>query len=462
MKLIDTIAAVSTPRGKGGVAMIRISGADAQDIADRVFKTASGAPLSAAPSALMRRGTVISPEDGCAVDDGMAALFRAPASFTGEDTVEIYCHGGALVTERVLSCVLCAGARYAQAGEFTRRAFVNGKIGLDEAESLGALLEAKTHSQLRLARNGMSGTLAASIRDIYESLRSVLTGVYAAIDFPDEDLNEFSREQMIELLSRSAASVDSLIATYKTGRAVSEGISTVICGRANAGKSSVYNAIVGYDAAIVTDIEGTTRDVLKQVASLGDVTLSLADTAGIRDTADRVESIGVARALRELEGAELILAVFDGSCELGSDDLDIIERLGSTTCPCVAIINKSDLGVCQQTADVLSSRFEHTVVLSAADRQGFDRLAQVVRELFLDGSIDLDNDAVVSNARQFSSLTLAKESLSSAIGELVAGTPLDLSCIAIESALSFLGEVDGRELGEQIVSEIFSKFCVGK
>jgi tRNA modification GTPase len=188
--------------------MIRISGEDAFAIADRIFRTASGTPLSSAPSATMRRGTVISPEDGTAVDDGMAVVFRAPASFTGENTVEIYCHGGILVTERVLSCALCAGARYAQAGEFTRRAFVNGKIGLGEAESLGALLEAKTLSQLRLARNGMSGKLSASIRDIYETLRSVLTGIYAAIDFPDEDLNDYSREQIIELVSGSAATIE--------------------------------------------------------------------------------------------------------------------------------------------------------------------------------------------------------------------------------------------------------------
>jgi tRNA modification GTPase len=219
---------------------------------------------------------------------------------------------------------------------------------------------------------------------------------------------------------------------------------------------------VGYDAAIVTDIEGTTRDVLRQVSSLGDVTLTLADTAGLRETSDRVESIGVERALRELESAELILAVFDGSCALSDDDMDVIRHLDGASCPCIALVNKSDIGVDAHTARVLSEHFEHTVSICASSGQGFDSLAQKVRELFMDGSIDIDNDAIVCGARQFSSLSLAKASLSSALDELCADTPLDLCCIAIESALSCLGELDGRELGEQIVSEIFSKFCVGK
>ncbi len=462
MKLLDTIAAVSTPRGKGGVAMIRISGGDALAVGERIFRRKNGEPLGNAPAARLVRGEIVSADGGESIDDGMAAVFRAPNSFTGEDTVEIYCHGGILVTERVLGAALAAGARAAEAGEFTRRAFISGKLGLSEAESLGSLLEAKNFGQLRLARNGMRGRLSESIRSVYESLSNILTGIYAAIDFPDEDLNEYSREEIRNTLKAALSALDKLAATYRTGRAVSEGIPTVICGRANAGKSSVYNAIVGYDAAIVTDIEGTTRDVLRQTAALGSTTLLLSDTAGIRETADKVESIGIERALREIEEAELILAVFDGSASVDGDDLSLIEKLKATKKPCVALINKTDLGTRNDTEELIRGSFERCVKVCADTGEGFDTLATAVDSTFIDGDIDIDNDAVVTGARQYASIDLARKELCSALRELDSDTPLDLCCIGIESAMGALGEVDGREIGEEIVTQIFLKFCVGK
>ncbi len=465
MKLNDTIAAVSTPRGKGGVAMIRISGEDAVALAERVFLCASKKPLGAAPSAKMVRGRIIDVADGHEIDDGMAAVFRAPYSFTGENTVEIYCHGGVLVTEQVLCSVLLAGARVAEAGEFTRRAFVNGKMSISEAEALGALLEAKTTGQARLARGGMMGHLAKKTHEIYDSLLTVMTGIYAAIDFPDEDLNEFSREEIATVLWQSVREIEGLAATYKTGRAVSEGIQTVICGKANAGKSSVYNRIVGYDAAIVTDIEGTTRDVLRQTATLGSTTLLLCDTAGIRQTSDTVESIGIERALDELEGAELILAVFDSSASTDSDDeylLRRIDTLKESGAACIALLNKSDLPANDILIDTIRLHFDTCIKISAATGDGFDELSSAIDALFIDGSISLGEDAVVTGARQHAALLLASESLKSSLEELDAGTPLDLVSVGIESALTNIGMLDGRQLGEEIVAEIFSKFCVGK
>jgi len=465
MKLNDTIAAVSTPRGKGGVAMIRISGEEAVEIAERVFLRVSEKTLGDAPSAKMVRGRIIDFFDGREIDDGMAAVFRAPYSFTGENTVEIYCHGGTLVTEQVLFSVLLAGARAAEAGEFTRRAFVNGKMSLSEAEALGALLEAKTTTQARLARGGMRGHLARKTREKYDSLLSVMTGIYAAIDFPDEDLNEFSREEIAAVLGQSVSEIEGLAATYKTGRAVSEGIQTVICGKANAGKSSVYNRIVGYDAAIVTDIEGTTRDVLRQTATLGNTTLLLCDTAGIRQTSDTVESIGIERALDELEGAELVLAVFDSSAHSDSDDdylLRRIDTLKENGTACIALLNKSDLQANNILIDTIKLHFDTCVEISAATGEGFDELARGIDALFIDGSISLGEDAVVTGARQHAALLLAAESLNSSLDELCAGTPLDLVSIGIEGALTNIGMLDGRQLGEEIVAEIFSKFCVGK
>ena len=463
MKLTDTIAAISTPFGKGGVAMIRISGDEALTVADKIFRPASGAPVTALTHAKMCYGEIFSPFDtSVSIDDGMAAVFYAPRSFTGENTVEIYCHGGALVTKRVLGAALAAGARAAEAGEFTRRAFVFGKMSLGSAEALGHLLEAKTDGQLRLARSGMRGNLDARTQKIYESLRDVMTSIFAAIDFPDEDLSELSKDEMISSLEKALDDVRALAATYRTGRAVAEGVQTVICGRTNAGKSSVYNKILGYDAAIVTDIEGTTRDILREQATLGNTTLLLCDTAGIRQTDDKVESIGIDRALDEISSAELILAVFDGSSDLCADDLALIDKLCKNKERCIALINKSDLCANAQTHQKITECFERVIVLSTATGNGFDELARTVDEMFIDGSIDIDHDAVVTGERQFASLGQAAEALSSSIWELRAGTALDLCCIGIETAMSSIGEVDGREIGEDVVSEIFSKFCVGK
>ena len=461
MNLLDTIAAVSTPQGKGGVAMIRISGRDAVSVAEKIFRRKKGGELSRLGHGRMTYGEITMP-DGESVDDGMAVVFLAPNSFTGEDTVELYCHGGVLITRRVLSAALLAGARAAEAGEFTRRAFISGKMSLSEAEALGDLLDAKNEGQVRLARNGMRGHLTQRTREIYEKLLTVMTGIYAALDFPDEDLNEYSREEIIETVEECSAAAKRLAATYGTGRAVAEGIPTVICGRANAGKSSVYNQIVGYDAAIVTDVEGTTRDVLRQTASLGNVTLLLSDTAGIRKTSDKVESIGIERALKELDSAELTLAVFDVSAALDGDDEKLIQRIKSTKSACIAVLNKTDLEANSDTERRICEEFPQTVRVCAKRGEGFDLLARTVEELFIDGSIDMDNDAVVTGARQYSSLLLAIDALSEARDELMMGTPLDLCSVGIETAMSHIGLVDGREIGEEIVAEIFSKFCVGK
>ena len=463
MNLLDTIAAVSTPYGKGGVALIRISGADAIAVADKIFKSRSGKSLAESEHGRMTYGEIFMPGESDSVDDVMAVAFRAPRSFTGEDTVEITCHGGVLVTRKVLSAVLLSGARAAEAGEFTRRAYISGKLKLNEAEALGDLLEAKSESQLSLARGGMKGRLSKKMGELYDDLRRVLSGIYAVIDFPDEDLSEMSREEMESEIGRVAADLRRLADTYGTGRAVSEGIPTVICGRTNAGKSSVYNRILGYDAAIVTDVEGTTRDVLRETAILGKATLLLCDTAGLRNTDDKVESIGIERSLKEIEDAELVLAVFDGTRAPTDEDVSLAEKIGASGVASVALINKSDLcdTPCRELLDICSS-FGKTVVLSAASGEGFDALAAAVEELFIDGEIDIKKDAVVTGARQFAALNSCCELLCRALEDMKSGVSLDACCACIECAMSALGEVDGREIGEEIVADIFSHFCVGK
>ena len=460
MNLFDTIAAISTPYGKGGVAMIRISGSSAVEIAQKVFRPASKKMLSELEHGKMVYGEIFMPDDcSNSIDDGMAVVFRAPHSFTGEDTVEITCHGGILVTRKVLSAVLCAGARSAEAGEFTRRAYVSGKFKLTEAEALGDLLEARSESQLVLARGGMKGRLSSRMDELYASLRAVLTGIYATIDFPDEDLSDMSREEICEELSKTLGKIKALANTYGTGRAVVEGIPTVICGRTNAGKSSVYNRILGYDAAIVTDIEGTTRDVLREVAVLGKTTLLLCDTAGIRNTQDKVESIE--RSLKEIDEARLVLAVFDGTRTPDAEDRALIKRINDASVASIALINKSDMAKGDKYIE-LCLDFDKTVQVCAADGTGFDKLTSAVEELFIDGEIDMANDAVVTGARQYAALVNSADALQKVLTDLDAGMSLDACCVGVECAMSYLGEVDGREIGEEIVSEIFSHFCVGK
>lgn len=456
----ETVAAVSTPRGKGGVALLRVSGDGALTVAEQVFRPRGGRPLSEIEARRAVYGRIFDAE-GREIDDGLATVFRAPSSFTGEDTVEICCHGGILLTQTVLTALFAAGARPAVAGEFTRRAFLNGKLDLSAAEALGLLLEAKTQDQLTLAHGGMRGKLGARCREIYEELRRVLAAVYVTVDYPDEDLADMSREEIAAALSRCAELLEALCATYRTGHAVAEGIKTVICGKPNVGKSSLFNRLVGRDAAIVTDVEGTTRDVLTATASAGRVTLALSDTAGLHETADRVEQIGVERAREELESAELVLAVFDGGHAPSAEDRDLIARLTDLRGAVIAVCNKTE-GFGGAIPAAWQGLFPDTVAVSAKTGEGLDVLADLIERRFTDGTVDLAEDAVLVGARQHAAALRAWEATDRAARALAEGYPIDACCSDAESAMAALAELDGRAVSEDIVGEIFSHFCVGK
>lgn len=462
MSYYDTVAAVSTPRGFGGVAMIRISGENAIAVGERMFEGAR--PLSSVESNRAVYGKIyLNGADGSrrCIDDGIAVVFRAPRSFTGEDTVEITCHGGVLVTDTVLTAAFAAGAKPAAAGEFTRRAFVNGKLALTEAEALGSLLTAGTQDQLDLARGGMSGALSRGVDEIYSALLSVSTSIRAKIDFPEEDLAELTDDEIGERLKAALDRIVGLAATYRTGKAVAQGIPTVICGRTNAGKSSLYNCMVGEDAAIVTDIEGTTRDVISETVSFGGVTLKLYDTAGLRGTDDPVERIGIEKARAAMKKAELIIALFDGSRELDAEDEINISEIKKMTAKVLAVINKSDLGISEKSRAIYA-HFPDAVQISTLTGEGLDKLAAGIGDSFIDRNLDLARDAVVANERQFGSLTLASELLRGAMDALDLGVPVDAVCSDVERAMSAIAGIDGREVGEDIVGSIFANFCVGK
>lgn len=459
----DTIAAVSTPYGKGGVALLRVSGPEAVALCETVFLPAGGERLAALEARRATYGRILAPDEQGewhSVDDGIVTVFRAPASFTGEDTVEICCHGGILLTETVLSALFCAGARPAEAGEFTRRAFLNGKLGLSSAEALGSLLEARTREQLSLAHAGMHGKVEAASQEIYASIRRILASIYAGIDYPDEDLGEMSREEMEEAFLHCQERIEALVRTYRTGHAIAEGIPTVICGRPNVGKSSLYNRILGREAAIVTDVEGTTRDILTETVPMGRVTLRLSDTAGLHDTENTVEQIGIERARTVLANAELVLAVFDGARSVTEEDLALVRELEGLSATVIAVLNKADRGEC--TDPFYGAHFAHTVSVSAKTGEGMDALAAKVEALFTDGDLDVGRDAVLANARQYSSALSALEAIRRAISAMREGLPVELCCTDAELAMSALSELDGRAISEDIVSEIFSHFCVGK
>jgi len=458
----DTIAAISTPPGKGGVALIRISGDGANGVAERVFQRASGKPYETIPPRVQCYGYIVDGDER--IDDVLLTRFPAPNSYTGEDLVEISCHGGILVTRTVLEAVLRCGARAAEAGEFTRRAFIGGKLSLTEAEAIGSLLEAESREQLRLSSEPARRRLGERIEEIRRSLVELMSSMYARIDYPDEDLGDFTDGELLTALTETLGKAERLLSTYRTGRAVTEGIVTVLCGKPNVGKSSLYNLLVGEDAAIVTDVAGTTRDVLERSVPLGKVVLRLYDTAGIRDVgcADEIERIGIEKSRVMLEKCELLFAIFDSSRPYDAQDETLIKEIDRLSCAKIALLNKSDRPSAFDEA-ILSRHFTQIIRISARDEADtVEQLSALVDRLFTDGSINIGTDAVISSARQHAELSLAAEYIGAAIESLRAGFPQDAVSGDVERAIGAISRLDGRAVGEDIVADIFSKFCVGK
>ena len=459
-----TIAAISTPPGKGGVAVIRISGAEALSVAEKIFAPRGKYKVSDLPPRVQIYGYIL--YSGEEIDDGLITYFPAPNSYTGEDIIEISCHGGMLVTAKVLESALISGAYPATRGEFTKRAFVNGKLSLTETESVAMLLEAESDAQIKLSRSSSRAKLKNALGEIRERLVSLLSSAFARIDYPDEDLGDFTDTEMLELVDSLRESLRELTATYKTGKAVSEGVATVICGKPNVGKSTLYNLLVGENAAIVTDIPGTTRDVLEKKAPLGDVMLRLYDTAGIRGgSVDTVEAIGIERSREKIDTAELVLALFDSKRGLDGEDIEIIEYLEDKPCEKIAVITKCDENGSRALFEELKKRnFENIVEISSEERscEALETLTREVSRLFTDEKITLGEDAVISSARQNAALVKALSFLDTAADALRIGLPQDAVSSDVELALGAIGELDGREVSEEVVGDIFSKFCVGK
>ncbi len=452
----DTIAAISTPVAAGGIGVIRISGERAIEIADKIIKTTSGKSLCSLKGYTAAHGKVVS--DGDTVDECVALVFRAPKSYTGENTVEISCHGGIFVTNQVLRAALNAGARPAEGGEFTKRAFLNGKMDLSEAEAVMDLISARGQGSMKAALTALDGALSRKTEELCSVLLSAAAHMSAWVDYPDEDIPDLDYATLKESLCSVMQELSSLLSKFDAGKAVTGGVDTAIIGKPNVGKSALMNMLSGYSRSIVTDIAGTTRDIVEETVRLGSVILRLADTAGIRESDDVVEAIGVDMAKTKIERAGLILAVFDGSDELGESDKEILFLCRDKNV--IGIINKTDLPS-KTDIEYIKSMLPEVVFISAVNHEGEDELTKAVEKILGTDKIDT-SQAMLATERQRKSALLALDAINEAIDGIDMGITMDAVNVCIDTAIENLLELTGKKATEAVVDEVFSQFCVGK
>lgn len=453
----DTIAAIATAQAPSAIGILRLSGPDTCAILDGVFCPKNGKPMSAQDGRNMVYGTLLD-SAGRVIDNALCVLFRAPNSYTGEDCAEIHCHGSPIVLNEGLTSLFAKGARQAKGGEFTRRAFLNGRMDLIQAEAVVDLIDAETAEAARNAVGQLSGTLSRTVDEIYEALMAVVSRFYAVVDYPDEDIEDLQRAELLDTLRRSENKLQELLATFSRGKLLKSGVPTVILGKPNAGKSSLLNALLGYERAIVTDVAGTTRDTVEEKVRLDHVLLRLIDTAGIRETADSVEKIGVERSRVAAGKASLALLVLDGSAPLDAEDEAAI-AVAEGVANLVVIVNKADL---PRRIDVgaLADRFDNVISLSAKTGEGITTLTDHITSLYPAGSAA--QGELLTNARQADAVSRAWNAVREARSALRIGMTPDVVLSDAENALSALGELNGKSLREDLVATIFSRFCVGK
>lgn len=453
---MDTIAAISTAQGAGGIGVIRISGKQAIQIADAVFRPISGKALIEQKGYTAAFGHIYGGNEK--IDEGIALVFRAPHSYTGEDVVELSCHGGIYLTKRVLRAVFQAGAIPAQAGEFTKRAFLNGKMDLTQAESVMDLIGAKGKHAARAALSCKEGSLRKKIDAVCTQLTETAAHLSAWADYPEEDIPELSSSLLTQNLKESQSALQTLLSGYDTGKVVREGVDTLIVGKPNVGKSTLMNLLSGCERSIVTDIPGTTRDIVEETVLLGNTILRLSDTAGLRDTDNPIEKIGVDKAKERIKSCGLVLAVFDGSSPLEKDDRAMLDLLCDA--PAVAVVNKADKGHQIDTA-YIAQKVKALVHVSAAKGQGIQALTDAVEAVT--GTKDFDpSQAILATERQRAAVEKALCALEGAIGALQAGFTLDAVTVSLEDAKSALLTLTGKRVSEAVVETVFSRFCVGK
>lgn len=462
-----TIAAISTAMSNSGIGIVRMSGPEAFEIADQIYRGKNNKKLSSQKSHTIHYGYIV--ENGETVDEVLVMLMRGPHSYTGEDTVEINCHGGVYVVKRILEILIFHGARPAEPGEFTKRAFLNGRMDLSQAEAVGDLITSQNEYALKSSISQLKGNIKEKITKMREKILYHTAFIETALDDPEHISVDGYGEELLEIMDMLIQEIEGLLKTCDNGRIIKEGINTVILGKPNAGKSSLLNVLIGEDRAIVTDIAGTTRDVLEEHINLQGVSLNIMDTAGIRDTEDLVEKIGVDKAKSHADQADLLIYVIDASAPLDENDNEILQLMKGK--PAIILLNKSDLNMVVGKSEVQKAYYQSNgensenipiIEVSAKHQQGIDLVEQTLKDMFFEGNLAFNDEIYITNVRHKTALRDACDALNRVRDSIHGKMPEDFYSIDLMDAYEALGSITGETIGEDLVNEIFSKFCMGK
>ena len=457
--MTETIAAISTAIGESGIGIVRMSGKESSNIAKQVFKRANDKEIQATDNKRLLYGNIM--DNGEVIDEVLIAFMDAPYTYTREEMVEIYCHGGIIPVKKILELLLKKGARIAERGEFTKRAFLNGRLDLSQAEAVIDIIKAKTEKSYDISLRQLEGKLSLEIQEIRQILLKMIAHIEVSIDFPEDDIEEVTTEELLADGNRVRDRIQRLLKTADRGKIMRDGLNTVILGTPNVGKSSLLNAVLRENRAIVTEIPGTTRDIIEEYVNIDGIPLKIMDTAGIRQTDDLVEKIGVDKAKETLDKADLIIAIFDISRELNEDDYHIMELIKDKKT--IVLLNKTDLPRLYDEK-YFSNYFENSQIINASmiKNIGIEELEDAIRAMFYDGEIAIDSDMIINNIRHKQQLELANEDIESVLKDLSTAVPLDCLEVDLRSCWENLGEITGESLDEDILDRIFSEFCIGK
>lgn len=455
----DTIAAIGTALSNSGISIIRISGKDSLNIIRKIFVSNS----KIMPNNIIY-GKIV--ENGKVVDTVLVSYFKNPKSYTGEDVCEINCHGGVQITREILQLVLANGARLAEPGEFSKRAFLNGKMDLTKAEAVINLINSKNTTQARIAANNLEGDLYKKIKEVREELIELMAHIEVSVDYPEYDYDEVENDNVISLLNKKIIEINNILSTYEQGKYIKDGVNVVILGKPNVGKSSLLNTLSRSQKAIVTEIPGTTRDVIEERINIGNIILNLSDTAGIRKTDDFVEKIGVKRSIEKIDEADLVIYLLNVESDIDDEDKEILSKIQNKGIKLITVINKIDKGQKLKFDGILNELKQfgvnEVIKMSVLNNEGIDELKNKIEEIFNTNDLDFENELIITNERHRDLLNKSKEYLEVAKKEIEDNEPIDIVSIVIKNATKSLGEIIGADVNQDIVNKIFEKFCLGK